>query len=463
MRFFVLLFVFSALGIVSAQAQPATGNPPVLNAFSIQGWDELQRLALLDRRGARFGYITDRGLFQRIVRGMTDEYDLNIFTYGFTPQQDFLWTRNDNGYRMYAGRQSDLSLALFSQFKTLALIQPRTKVGVRVFTEQDARSNRVFALMTLQQDLDKKNSIQFTHSLSEYQQDMDAGIAYQYGHAQTGFFKVEVTALDYLNNLKVKTINDALSGADTVRVYRRSPYLGNISLSTPAIGNWRAEFFGGLQLQSEAEIASATVRSRRFRIIEHANYHGAMLSWVKKSISAAAFYQYEFSKTRIDTLQPSILISQYFSEQFQRNAGAMFQLTSNEYVLESMLIHQVQKDVQQGQSFVASMTYQDSLRFRATRFLTRNRVMKRPFFKGIILGVEHTGDFRAPGRDAARMRFWSNSIHDLNQRFTIMGGWQFNPRAWIMYGYSFDLDRDFHIPNNDDPFDGGFIRMEFRW
>jgi hypothetical protein len=454
-----LLFNLTA----AAQTVPPATIQPVYNSFSLMGWDDAQRTALFDRRGARYGYVTDRGVFQRFTSRMTDEFDLNMFTFGFTPQQDLLWYRNENGYRGFAGKLNDLELALYSQYKTEALITPQTRFGVRVTAAQDARLNRTFAQLNLDRQISKNQYVQVFHTLSAYQQDLDAGIAYRYGHPQTGFFKVEIAALDYLNNLKIETINDDLTGADTLRRYRRSPYFASISASTPLKEGFRGEFFAGMQLESEAEISSASVRNFRYRHIENANYHGGMIEYRKESVSGLLFYSMEQSLSRIDTLQPSNVFSRYTSRQLQRSIGGTVQLTSTEFVLESTVVHMLQRDTQQGQNFLASFTYQDSLRFRATRYLTRNRVMRRPNYRGFTGGIEHTGDFRAPGNDAVRMRFWSNSLHDVNHRATLLLGWQFNPRAWVLYGYSLDLDRDYHLGDRASFYDGGFVRMEFRW
>lgn len=441
----------------------ANPSPPVWNAFTLQGWDEMQRTSIFDRRGARYGYLSDRGVFQRFTPGMTDEYDLNIFSYGFSLQQDYLWYRNDNGFRVYSGRQSDLTTSVYSQFKTEALVAGKTKVGVEVTTENDVRSNRGFVVLSARQEFANDQSAGIYYTVSEYQQDADLGLVYRSGHPQTGFFKVEVAALDFTNNQRISSINSSVSGADTLRYYSRNPYYAGISYVSPVIQGFHVEAFTGFLTPSTAEIAPKSNRTRRFERSEAADFQGFLIDYVKNSVTIGFSFQREFSRTSIDTLASSIYFDRYNSSQVQRTVGLHFMLTSNEYVLESSVLNMLQRDRQDGTSFVVSPTYSDSLDFRATRFLVRNRIMRRPFFSGLVAGLEYAGDFRAPGNDALRMRFWSNSLHDVNQRLTFISGWHFNPRAWFHFGYSIDLDADYHRTPGGEFKDGAFFRLGLRW
>ncbi|MGM0588814.1 MAG: hypothetical protein ACQETE_10390 [Bacteroidota bacterium] len=438
------------------------------NSITIQGWAEDMRIRLLDRRHTVSGFITDRGAFQMYTYRMNPEFGLNLFTYRYTPQEDYLWYRSPNGIRTYAGNSNGLNLATKTEIKTDVEISEGHTVQLQLKQQADARASRVWAEPSYAFNFAGKHAIGVSHTVSNYKPDLDATFFYQYGNQQEGMFKLAYSLMDYANDWVFPNLESQVSYADTVRVYDQAPRLWNIKALSPQWGRFRFEAEVGFQRESKAEIYSPRDSLDRYQHNETNSYQTAMLEYDSEFITAGVVYQRHHSEMERDTLLNSNNHWRYNGHQTMRRLGVFLLANSQDFRWETWAWMGKYEDYRKGERYPFDGL--DSLDHGERRLELRSRIMKRPQIKGLIAGFEYTMLHRIYKNDQYQDLadyytgyYQVDPFNTLEHRGSVLLGYQFHPRASFVIGASYDLDGDFYEYPEGQRFDTAFGRLEIRW
>jgi hypothetical protein len=438
------------------------------NSVTIQGWAEDMRIRLLDRRHTYSGFITDRGAFQMYNYRMNPEFGLNMFTFNFTPQEDYLWYRSPNGIRTYVGDINGLEVATKTEIKTDIEITEGHTVQLNLKQQADARASRVWAEPGYSFNFAGKHSIGFTHTLSNYKPDLDATFFYRYGNQQEGMVKLSYTLMDYANNWVFEDLDKQVSFADTLRRYDQAPRLWEIKALSPQWGRFRIEIDAGFQRESKAQIYSPRDSLDRYMHKEKNSFQSAMLEYDSEFITAGVIYERNHSEMERDTLTGSNNNWRYKGHQTMRRIGAFILANSQDFRWETWAWMGKYEDYRKGERYPFDGL--DSLDHGEKRIELRSRIMKRPQIKGLIAGFEYTMLYRTYKNDQYKdlAEYYTgyyavDPFNDLEHRGSVLIGYQFHPRASIIAGVSYDFDGDFQTYPEGKRFDTAFGRIEIRW
>lgn len=434
---------------------------------TLQGWEEELRISIMDRYHSRSGLNTDRGLFQYYLsaRGIDQEYDLDLFTYKFTPQEDYLWYRNPNGVRTYVGSLNTLQFATATQFKTMVELVPNHVVMVKGKQQEDLRAQRIYAELAYRYEPFENHHIGIEHNAHSYKPDLDLNLFYQYGNAQKGMLRADVTFIDYLNNIVFDQLEVDPQFTDTLRLQMDRPMLYSFKAVSPQfLDRIRGEVILAFQPEHELEWASQRNSTARYKQFEKLNYQGLLLEYDTEYLSFGLTYKRTLTATRRDTIKNAPVEVKYESEQEHESIGAYILGSSQSMRWETWVWRIESSDTQQGSMFEPEASSFDTLSFDETRYMMRNRLQRRPQINGVIAGVEHLLDMRNyTEEEFNEFSRYAPSIHKLNSRITAFLGYQFHPRASIIVGAGYDLDGDFYYSTEGYRFDNAFGRIEIRW
>lgn len=428
---------------------------------SLMGWEYNMRMLIFDRHNSRLGPFDERGIFQRYLRGMDDEFDLDIFTFRFTPDEDFLFFRSPGAFRSSMGILGNERIMAFSEFRNVLEIAPDHAIILNLTHQDDLHARRAYVDIGYQWNFNEQHHVGIQHNVTGDKAFLNATVFYQYGNPQTGFLRFDVTAVNYLNNIVFDTLRDNLSDVDTVRVYDNQPLFFSAAMVSPNVNGFRAEAFAGYQLPTSMKFSSLNILQQEYRQEEWVHYLGGLLEYIGEYATFGLIHQREFTKMRRDSVGNSVFNPDFGSRQIQNRTG-LYVLAGAEYIRWETWLWLIEaSDEQFGDRFDTARI--DAFRFAENRVMLRNRFSYIPRHSGIVGGLEYLLDTRNVKRGLEDMRFLAYRIHDLNARLTLIGGYQFHPRARVVAGVGFDVDADFHVQDGGARYDNAFLRMEYRW
>ena len=458
------------------------------SSATLMGWHQRMDITLKDRFHSREGFVTDRGAFQQYVPGMDEEYHMDVFTFGFTPQEDYIWSRSQNGFRTYLGSVNVVNFATTSELKSSIALSGKHRIDLRAIQEDNLQASRIFVDLGYRFNFMSNHWVGFSHTAGSFKPDLDGTMFYQWGSIREGMLRLDISFLDYANNFIFDGLGVDSKVSDISRVYESTPKLFTLKFISPDwIDNLRAEVVAGFQTEADAGIGELTFNERNqvtvtniFSDKEKNSYQGVLLEYDMDYLTVGATFQRTNSETERDTVEISPVNVDYQSEQTMRKFGLYVLANSERLSWQTWVNFQRYEDIQEGSQFEIA-TIRDSLDFREKRIMMRNRVQWRPPHRGLIAGIEHIMDFREfldddpeldEPLDFEKMNAFLSSddsglsaIHDLNSRLTFIIGYQFHPRAKVEIGVGYDLDNDLNskAQQGGQRFDDGFGRIQLRW
>jgi len=484
-----LMIAISGYNPLFAQKQDSTVTYSSDNSSAtLMGWHQQMDITLKDRFNSREGFVTDRGAFQFYVPGMDEEYHMDVFTFGFTPQEDYIWSRAQNGFRTYLGSVNVVNFATTSELKNSIELADKHRIDVRAIQEDNLQASRLFLDLGYRYNFMSNHWVGFSHTAGGFKPDLDGTMFYQWGSVRNGMLRLDISFLDYANNFIFSGLGVDSKVSDISRVYESKPKLFTLKFISPDwIDNLRAEVVAGFQTEADAGIGELTFDTNSqitvtntFRDKEQNSYQGALLEYDMEYITLGATFQRTNSETVRDTIESSSIDVNYQSEQTMRRLGLYLLANSENVSWQTWVNFQRYDDIQEGSQFEIA-TIQDTLNFKEKRIMMRNRLQWRPPHRGIIAGIEHIMDFREfldddpeldEPLDFEKMNNFLSSddsglsaIHDMNSRLTFIIGYQFHPRAKVEIGVGYDLDNDLNskAEQGGQRFDDGFGRIQLRW
>lgn len=452
------------------------------------GWDREMRTILSDRFHSREGFVTDRGAFQYFVPGMDEEYHLDLFTYKFTPQEDYQWMKQNNGMRTYVGSVNVVNFATVTEIKNRVNLAEKHQFNIHATQEDNLQASRMFVELEYRFQLKENQWVGFEQTAGGFKPDLDINLFYQRGTMGNWMARVDFTFLDYANNFIFDGLGAGSRVADVARIYNSTPKLVGFQLATPHIfNNFRGELVGGFQTEADADIGRLAFNedeeievAEDFNEKQRNNYLGVLLEYNRSFLTIGAQFRRNFSTTERDSIPGTEIKVDYESEQTLRRTTLFLLANSQDLSWQTWINFQRYEDLQEGERFDIA-TIRDSLNFREKRIMLRNRIQWRPTHKGLILGLEHLLDFRDFLDDDSDQEILPDfqifknflasddsglsAIHDINSRLNIIFGYQLSPNAKIEAGLGFDIDDDLNskAESGGQRFDNGFGRIFLSW
>ncbi len=429
---------------------------------TLMGWEHQSRLAILDRNAGYDGILTDRGVFYRFTPQMEEEYDLDLFTYRFTPLEDRRFYSSPNGFRTAVGNLNIGELAHLTEIRNYIELSSRHKISIDGVAQHDFQFNRLYVDIGYEYNLWRNHYIGANHNIGGFRPDLDAGFSYRIGDAQSGMMQMEYLLVDYANNAIYDQDGFSPQYSDSTRVYEDRPSMFTGTFVTPNMAGFRAEAVFGFHGETESEVRSTTQQGQGFWHTERMNYFGGLIEYIGEYATVGAIYKRQFSSVERDTVEAGAAMrAQYESEQSMTRAGFYLLAGSSEFEFESWAWFEDYSDTQDGDFFDFSDV--GTLDYAENRVFLRNRLQYDPPYRGLTGGLEFLLDMRDVENDRERMRDFSPSIRDMNARATGMIGYRFHPRMSIITGIGYDIDGNLHFDIGEDRFDNIFTRFEFRW
>ncbi len=445
-------------------AAPAPASPRV----TLSGWADRRRTALLDRRFAFGGLTYDRGVFRHITPPMDREYALDMTTYRFSPLESTAWARMDSGLRLRTGSIVRAEWAFVTDIKHTAALAPDHTLRVDAHLRQDATAQRSLIEFNYDWRVAGRHHVGARHTISQYKPDFDASLYYQYGTAQTGRARAEITVLDAYHDLIFQTLGVSEKDEEFVRSYQRHPFLGQITLQTPARFPLRAELHVGWQPSSELRVQSQLEPDYRYRDRETAHYVGALVEYSTGPVTGGLLVQRD--KSTLDRLGlRSAVTSDYRSAQRFQRGGAFLIGSWGPFQGEAWFFLEDYYDRNRGENFDLS-TIGRAMNYTEYRKNYRVQVAYVPSAGGWYGRLGYLAMSRRMGPQPWIMgNEWTNHWYSLapsNYRVSGVVGYRFG-RGAVELGINYDLDGDHHYKAGPDyqkkRFDNGFIRFVVGW
>jgi len=452
----------------SGRVADAVVPTPDAPRVTLDGWAARRRTALLDRHHA-FGDLSyDRGVFRHITPPMDREYALDMTTYRFSPLDNAAWARLDSGLRMRTGSIVRAEWAFVTDVKHTAALAPGHTLRVDARLQQDAAAQRALLEFTYDWRVSGRHHVGTRHTISQYKPDFDVSFYYQYGTAETGRIRIEGTLLDAYHDLIFGTLGVSEKDEEFVRTYRQNPYLGQVTLQTPAQHPLRAEVYAGWQPTSTLVVRSQLEPEHRYRDRESVHYVGALLEYNAGPVTGGLTVQRDKSTLDRLGLGPAVT-SDYRTAQRLQRAGAFLLGSWGPFHGAAWFFLEDYYDRHRGTDFDLS-TVSRAMDYTEYRKNYRARVAYVPSSDGWYGSLEYLALSRRMGPDPWIMgNEWTNHWYSLapsNYRLSGVVGYRFD-RGAVELGINYDLDGDKHYkagPNYEKKrFDNGFLRFVLGW
>ncbi|MEM8487617.1 MAG: hypothetical protein AAF564_18850 [Bacteroidota bacterium] len=199
----VLLIIIA--GRLEAVAQEYVHQTPT--HATTYDWSVQARLQLLDETHAYNEQFYDRGFARVYTPLVKREYELDNWMHGHQFNASFNWYQQPKGYRMRFGSYSKGSLAMFSQLHMDAALGADANFLINFYPQQHARGTRALIEIGYEHTFNQ-HRISLNHTLSEFKQDLDLTLSYKVESEQLGHAELDVTVMNYLNNLVNTVGND---------------------------------------------------------------------------------------------------------------------------------------------------------------------------------------------------------------------------------------------------------------
>ncbi len=470
----LLLILLGFSSSVYGQHEPESARGTLFN------WEQQIRWMILDQYSSYGGPEFGHGLFRHTTHSMQTEHDLDLFTYRFTPFEQYRWHYTENQrFRTYFG---SLDLGLFAvnnEYRMEAQPSDRFSVPVHLQRTFDGRQDRALLYSGLNFHISENHQIGLHHTLTEHKADLDAILTYQFGTVQDGFISVDAGILDWTNRFIQQLSEHRDRDYTNRRVFNINPYYFSATVSTPVWRGFRAEVLGGVLTQTEAERGPLRRPQQRVLDRNRANYSGALIEYGNPTLTAGLTWQHTYNRfSRVSVSSEASNYVDYGNRQNQQTLGAYFALRYRNLHLQNWFSGSYFRD----QRFDIVEREEDlyPFDFQEHRYYMKNRFIRNPSDRGFIAGVEWNADYRdifdefyveewnryVAGYDYRR--YYRYQVRPRNERVTIIIGYRLSSRTMFKTGFSIDIDGDLEKATGDtrdDPrrFDGGFFRIMAIW
>ena len=431
---------------------------------SLVGWRDRLHLALRDQRHAFGGLFFDRGRLRKLVPEMDHEYDLDLMTFTYTLQEDAAWYQAPHGFRTYMGSISTSRFATQNHFRATVPIGGRHTVRLSGVQQEDLQALRFFVEFGYDYRLSTRQRLGFTETIAAYKPDLDFSLFYQHGDVREGLVRAEVFLLDIVNNFIFDGLGVDPVLEDTTRSYRRKPRLFTLYLTSPPLGHFRAELATGLQPQARTRVASQAAPDSSFRFYDAAGYAGGLMEYAFPAVTLGLVYRYTQTSAARRPDPGSALTSDYSSTQRAREATLYILANVWRVRGEAWLGREIYTDRQQGTDF-SQASIPAPLAFKEQRRTVHLRLRYVPAAAGLLAGLSYLDlGRRFPSDYEPIRRYLRFAPQSPSRRLSVHVGYQFTPRASIVFGGNVDVDGDaFYGDRGLTYYDGGFCQISIVW
>jgi hypothetical protein len=460
-----------------------TSTADAQSRTSLFGWEEQTKLMILDQSHNYGNQFYDRGLFRFITPPMTKEHDFDLITYDFSTADDHNWYYSDeDGFRSFAG-SFDLGKFLHgAQIRNNVQIADKMTFPLQLIRRFDMRSDRSIILLGLDYQISDLHAVGVSQTLTEQKSDLDATFYYRFGSLKTGGIQAEVSFLDWPNNAIYGLSEKREKDFEEERKYLRHAYLFSFKASTPIWNNLRGEAMAGVLTRSKAQTGFKSEPENNTLDQQNAWYSGFLAEWVNDFATVSLTWRNTYSKfDRENFLSEYDERIDYGTVQIRNNLGGYVSARYKNLTFENWVSKEFnndrERDVNPRQSIYRNMIY-SPFNYREKRINHRHRIMWQPEERGFITGLEWNAEYRSYYSDLeySDSRWGSIRAFDyrqlypfhivsINERLTVMIGYRFTQKSFIILGISYDVDGDREGGNQDafvrEPsrFDGGFGRF----
>ena len=459
---------------------PKNANYTISGSYqhaSLMGWAMRSEMQMLNRSSNPYGIVTDRGWMYNYTDRMYDEYALNRMTFSPTLSDDYMWYRSPNAVRVVAGDYDDLEIHTNTEIQLAVQLMPRHSIKLWGYTEHNTVLHRGFMNVAYQFNVTKDLQAGLRHTFGSSKMDLDISLFGQWGNAQNGYAKVEVTMTDYLNNYTKSRVSSPNYVSDTLRSYSDWPVLVQFSGVSPQWKGLRAEVFAAFQSKGTADIISISDRLDKYKYMHEGMFAGGLLEYQFPYITLGSVYKYMFSGSERDTSSNGRFSPSYTSEQTEIHQGFYLIVNASQVTWDSWFWLVDYNETKDGSRFSTLAEIDRKFSHDEKRVMMQNRLRIRPDYKGLIIDVEHLADYRKKkisvpnpavdeiiplGLDPFSTTYPS-AFHNHNNRIVLSLGFQFHPRAFVQLAYALDLDLDLHRILGGERYDTGFVKLEYRW
>ncbi len=475
----VLLFLVAAGALLPA----STASAQMRN--TLFGWEEWTKLMILDQSHNFGGLFYDRGLFRYTTHDMTKEHDLDLLTYEYTSLDHYDWYySDDDGFRAYTGSMDLGKFLTQFELRNRRELTDRLNMNIRILRRYDMRADRALLWLGFDYRLRKNQTIGIRQTLTEQKADLDFTLFYRYGTLASGMIQLEAGVLDFGNNAIYALSESRDRDFEESRKYHRNPFLFSFKATSPEWNGFRGEAMGGILTTSDAQVGLQSQIDDNTRDRQYGRYAGALVEWSRGMFTTSVNWQYHYARFRRENFTDNFdEPTDYGNMQFQNRIGGFIGLERGRIQFHNWIwfarVRDRQHDEHREDFWRDYQTY--PFDFRENRTMMKNRILYMPQTRGTIVGLEWSADYR---------NFLSNPLHhpDLgaiyafdyrntyphqldrrNERLTLLFGYRFNERTYLLMGASYDIDGDMYGGSFDNRihdrsyFDGGFGRLIMKW
>ena len=486
LSFMPLLLIFVHLTILSTACSvftPTTASAQMRN--TLFGWEEWTRLMILDQSHNYGGLFYDRGLFRYTTPAMTKEHDLDLLTYEYTSLDHYDWHYSeDDGFRAYTGSM-DLGKFLTSfELRNRRELTDRLSMNIRVLRRYDMRADRALLWLNFDYRLLENQTIGIRQTLTEQKADLDFMLYYRYGSFSGGMIQLEAGILDFGNNAIYALSESRDRDFEESRKYHRTPFLFSFKAVSPEWNGFRGEAMGGILTGSEAQVGLQSRVDENTRDRQHGRYAGALVEWSAAMFTASINWQYHFARFSRENFTGNFDEPvDYGNMQFQNRIGGFIGVERGPIQFHNWIwfarVGDRQWDEHREEFWRDYQTY--PFDFRENRTMMKNRILYMPETRGMIGGLEWSADYRDFLDDTyisddfgtvhgfSYRQNYPYQLDHANTRVTLLFGYRFNEKTYLIMGASYDIDGDLYggsfdnIIHNRSYFDGGFGRLIMKW
>ncbi|REL37953.1 hypothetical protein DYD21_04880 [Rhodohalobacter sp. SW132] len=481
----MLWMISLCLVLWSVLPSSAAGQGADSPRATLSGWENHLRMHILDRSNNMGGVYYDRGLFRMHTQDMPMEYEIDLLTYRFSYFDDYDWTTSNNGFRSFVGSLDTQIFAVRSEFRNRINITENSEFNIWAYQQEDIRARRGLFILGYNHRFGNLHTLGLQHTLGNMKADLDASFFYRFGNRDLGFVTVDVTLLDWANNIVSGISNMRQSQPEFQHTYSQRPNLYTLRLESPLIWRFRGEAVVAVQPRSIADVSQRDFPDANFLLEEWVNYQAALFEVLFPGGTAGIIYQRTFTRMQRKPATGSEYELDYGNRQTEHRGGFYLTYRWRSFGVEQWFWIERNRD-QQFDENPEAYAAQDPLvhrqsypfDFNEIRRFNKSRIFYAPEGRLISLYLEHNGDWRTPAYDsysqtvrAISYRFYyHNQIVSRNERLTLGISFRFTDHSKLTIGTSLDLDGDRYTGwgtrrENQDPaiLDGGFARFQMVW
>ncbi len=449
------------------------------------GWEEETRWMITDRYHNYGGPFYDRGLFRFTTPSMTKEHDIDLITYNYSTADDYLWYYEpDTSFRTFFGSFNLGQFIQGAEVRNTVPVGGRVEMPLHFVRRYDMRQDRMLVLLGFNFQIRENHTAGLLHTLTEQKPDLDATFWYRFGEWQNGAVQLEVTALDWANNAAYDLGQRRGTDDPELRRHELRPWLFSFKASSPEYNNLRGELMAGIQtpLQTVGEFEEGSEES--FRDRSRNRYIGALIEYAEERFTVGFNWRYRYASFSRENVEEDFnLAVDKGNRQIESSLGAFVALQRGHFYLHNWLWRTFNRDVQRDEHETrhSSGIQLYPFDFSENRWMMRNRLGYDPGERGFLLAVEWSADYRnflgddyeyggTISKAIPYRGFYRFVLTSYNERLTLMFGYRFSRRAFLMVGASYDVDGDLeggwttaHVRDKPQRFDGGFGRLMLFW